>query len=126
MNMSKQILAFAATAIIMRQVEGAAMNEACNNPAYQCKLYTGSDDSGDYWNYCLRTNWFGDRLPHQGYSFIKDLRDLASPNNQFKNAQIGYVSCGENVAVELCKGTTISNYNNKTQFDDVKCKVKIS
>ena len=80
MNMTKQLLALAATAIIMKSTEAAAQNKACADSNYQCKLYTGSDDTGDYWHYCLRTNWLGERKPHEGYSFVD-----YDVNNQFQN-----------------------------------------
>ena len=117
MNMTKQLLALAATAIIMKSAEAAAQNEACADSDYQCKLYTGSDDTGDYWHYCLRTNWWGDRLPHEGYSFVDhDPNNQYEDelNNQFQNEQIGYVSCGANVTIELCAGEFISEYNSET------------
>ena len=111
MNMTKQLLAIAATAIVMKGAAAEAMNEACADANYQCKLYTGSDDTGDYWHYCLNKNWWGDRVPHQGYSFV-DYDPMT--NNQFQDAQIGYMSCGEDVIVELCNGEFSSQFNNET------------
>ena len=109
MNMTKQLLALAFTAIVMKEAQAAAMNDACADSAYQCKLYTGSDDTGDYWHYCLRKNWWGERKPHEGYSFAD-----REENNKFQNEQIGYVSCGEKVTVELCEDKFSTRYNRET------------
>merc|ERR1712038_421066 len=83
---SKEIFSVV-SAIFVSGALAEPMNMPCDDPLFQCKLYTSDDFTGDYWHACLGRNWRGDRLINQGHSFIVDHPDDAeASNNQFMNA----------------------------------------
>lgn len=45
---------------------------SCDDPEYSCKLYNSPNFSKDdgYYEFCLMSNQFGERLTNYGYSFM--------------------------------------------------------
>ena len=82
------------------------MNDPCDDETYQCILYTSDDYTGDYWHYCHEDNEELEMFT-TGYSF----------DGAFQGAQLGSISCGENIVVELCNGDYETSYNDEYTYD---------
>ena len=108
--MNKQLQSIVAVLAFATGAFAEAMNDPCDDETRQCKLYTSDDYTGDYWHYCHETNW--DTAEYTtGYSF----------DGQFQGAQLGSISCGGNIVVELCNGDYETWYNEDKRMDQVHC-----
>jgi len=90
---------------------------SCDDPDYSCKLYNNPDfdTDGGYYEFCLMSNFVGERLSNYGYSFI------SRPHGDFTNANMESWSCGSKVSAEFCNGELFSDYNQATGMNEWSC-----
>jgi len=114
-NMQKQL--FTVAAIFAAGASAQTDVGSCDDPDYSCKLYNNPDfdTDGGYYEFCLWSNHFGERLSNLGYSFMNN------PHGDFTNANMESWQCGSKVSAEFCNGELRSEYNQDTDRIEWSC-----
>ena len=113
--MNKQLLIAAMFIATIAFAEDADFG-FCNDPDYQCTLYSEKDFQGAHYTFCLPQNVWGERFQNVGYSFFS-----AQTPSDFPDMSLTSFQCGAKVRAEFCLGRINSEFNRKELRTDWTC-----
>ena len=88
----------------------------CNDPDYQCTLYSKIDFQGDHYTFCLPQNVWGERFQNIGYSFLS-----TQTYSDFPDMSLTSFQCGAKVKADFCLGRINTEFNTQELRADWTC-----